>query len=275
MFQETVVEGVVLVASISMAEIPDEIMQRLGVVQQITFPRQGHTSDVGIIRSEQGNFVLKRTKGELYSAWLAEEVQVLNLLSMTGIPFPKVFQFVEQTSTNQAWALIELRVGETIRYTLSNEKNKARKHEILYKFGAILSQIHKTPCPQALIREEQWLDEMLRRAEIHLHKYSVDGTAELLQSLRHNKPEPVENTLIHGDFTIDNVLVHNGDISGVIDWSGGAFGDPRYDVSLAIRPKPNIFEEAAEFQTFFEGYGRRNLGEREYAYFANGLNEFF
>jgi aminoglycoside phosphotransferase (APT) family kinase protein len=37
------------------------------------------------------------------------------------------------------------------------------------------------------------------------------------------------------------VLVEDNEISGIIDWSGGAFGDPRYDIALATQPKPEAF----------------------------------
>lgn len=70
-------------------------------------------------------------------------------------------------------------------------------------------------------------------------------------------------------------MISNGVITGVIDWSGGAYGDPRYDVSLAIRPKPNAFENEIEKQIFFEGYGNKIIDEDNYDYFANGLYKFF
>lgn len=82
-------------------------------------------------------------------------------------------------------------------------------------------------------------------------------------------------TFIHGDFTIDNVLVSNAVVTGIIDWAGGVYGDPRYDVSLAIRPKLNAFETGRDIQIFFEGYGQKIIDEEDYNYFANGLYEFF
>ncbi|MGV3465266.1 MAG: aminoglycoside phosphotransferase family protein, partial [Heyndrickxia sp.] len=62
---------------------------------------------------------------------------------------------------------------------------------------------------------------------------------------------------------------------GIVDWCGGAYGDPRYDLSLAIRPKPNLFEDEIDREIFFEGYGGKILNNKEYDYFVNGLNEFF
>lgn len=105
-------------------------------------------------------------------------------------------------------------------------------------------------------------------------RHRVDGTAELLEQLKSQKPADIGQTLIHGDCTIDNVLLQGGTVSGFIDWSGGAHGDPRYDVALAIRPKDGLFETEEDFAAFFGGYGDRIITDEEYDYF-NGLYEFF
>jgi aminoglycoside phosphotransferase (APT) family kinase protein len=99
---------------------------------------------------------------------------------------------------------------------------------------------------------------MLKQAEINLHQNKVDGTMELLKKLKENKPKEIKQTLIHGDFTIDNVLVHKRKIVGIIDWNQGAFGDPRYDVSLSIRPKPRAFESEIDVNIFLKDTGRRS-----------------
>jgi aminoglycoside phosphotransferase (APT) family kinase protein len=262
---------------IRLHEIPDEILDHIGTINAINFPRQGHTSDVGIIESTRGCFVLKRTKGEQYCSWLAQEVRVLNGLRNTNtkLPIPAVYHAIEQKDENQAWALLQYFEGETLRQALFKENNTDKRHEMLFNFGVLLSKIHSTPCPAELNGDSVWLDEMLRRAEFNLEHYSVDGTADLLQFLKTNRPLPIPSTFIHGDFTIDNVLVCDGKIASVIDWSGGGFGDPRYDLSLAIRPKPNAFETESDIEAFFEGYGKKILDEQDYKYFVEGLYEFF
>lgn len=260
---------------IKLEEIPNEIIDYLGAITDIEFPRQGHTSDVGIIKGTKGRFVLKRTKGEQYCSWLSNEVSVLKHLNNLPLPIPKVYRFVEQTEENQSWALFEFFEGETLRQALPKEKNKNKKHEMIFRFGAVLAQIHSTPCPKSMVGDSVWLEEMLLQAEFNLKHYSVDGTPDLLERLKANKPSPVKNTLIHGDFTIDNVIFHNGKVTSVIDWSGGALGDPRYDLSLAIRPKPNAIETDSEIDVFFEGYGKKSLNEQEYRYFEDGLYAFF
>ncbi len=165
--------------------------------------------------------------------------------------------------------------GDTVRSALENEIKEENRHEIIFNFGKILSAIHSTRCPQELVKNTPWIDDMLGQAECNLKNFKVDGTPKLLDKLKRKKPKIIQQTFIHGDFTIDNVLVQNRKISGVIDWSAGALGDPRYDVALAVRPKPHVFETEQDERIFYEGYGVKLIDQNEYNYFKNGLYEFF
>jgi len=263
---------------IAREEIPPEIGRELGAIFGIAFPRQGHTSDVGIIESEKGLFVLKRAKGEQYASWLAREAFVLDGLERTSLRIPKAYRFVQSEDDKgslQSWLLMERLEGNPLRQVLRAEQDPVVRHGLISRFGASLRELHSTPCPEPFKSGESWLEERLEQAEYNLRHYETDGTWELLERLKSNKPKPFSQTLIHGDCTLDNVLAHEGNVTGFIDWSGGAYGDPRYDVALAIRPKPDIFGSASDLQAFFDGYGDRIISEEEYTYFENGLYAFF
>jgi aminoglycoside phosphotransferase (APT) family kinase protein len=260
---------------IAIQEIPKHIQNDVGTIYAIHFPKQGYTSDVGIIETANGTYVVKRAKGERFCASLAKDAKVLTCLSSTALPIPTLYRFHETKHKKEAWALLEYIEGETLRQALEKETNEAKRQEMIFRFGEMLAKIHSTPCPRELIGQKPWLDEMLEKAAYHLAHDHVDGTAELLDELMKKRPAPCPPTLIHGDFTIDNVLVRDGNIAGVIDWSGGAFGDPRYDAALAIRPKRNAFQHESDVIVFFEGYGQKPITKEEYEYFANGLYEFF
>lgn len=150
-------------------------------------------------------------------------------------------------------------------------------------YGLCLKKIHECTCPIELLNDEEaWLDTMLIKAEYNLTHFDVDGTGERLKRLKEVRPKPVKNTLIHGDFTIDNVLVKEGNVLvkegnvvGVIDWSGAAYGDPRYDVALAIRPKYNAFDNERDKEIFFNAYEKLRITDEEYNYFEDGIYSFF
>ena len=63
------------------------------------------------------------------------------LFRQNKISIPKVHIFIEKCPM-ESWLLMECLEGETIRSALFNEKNKAKREEILFNFGKALSEIH-------------------------------------------------------------------------------------------------------------------------------------
>ncbi|MGV3465174.1 MAG: aminoglycoside phosphotransferase family protein, partial [Heyndrickxia sp.] len=101
-------------------EIPPEIIEYIKNINSIRFPRQGYTSDVGIIESDQGIYALKRAKVGLFCSWLKKEVSIMECLSNeTNLPIPKVKLFVEQKQYDQEWGLMDFIEGETLRPAIS------------------------------------------------------------------------------------------------------------------------------------------------------------
>ena len=61
----------------------------------------------------------------------------------------------------------------------------------------------------------------------------LDGCQEAVR--RFGEQVPDAEQIVHWDFTPDNVLVHDGRVTGVIDWEGVRAGDPVFDlVTLAF-----------------------------------------
>jgi len=262
---------------ITLDELPQEVHSRLGAIQRLSYPQQGCTSDSAIAESERGAYLIKRSRGPQYSEWLAQEHRVLTALAASSLPVPRPHQFLRRDTPlgAEAWLVMDCLPGESLCTVLQGNQAAATRSHLLRAFGQVLAAIHATPAPPGLAQVDQpWLDRMLDMAAYNLAHYQVDGSQELLERLQGNRPADVPATLIHGDFTLDNVLVAGDALSGVIDWSGGDWGDPRYDLALAIRPEPEAFGNQADVQAFFEGYGRRPLSDDEYHYF-NGLYEFF
>ncbi|WP_240338450.1 phosphotransferase family protein [Peribacillus alkalitolerans] len=263
-----------MVEPIMSIEIPDPIKKFFIEIQRLEFPRQGWASDVAIVYSKKGTFALKRTKKEKYNLWLKKEIEVMNELALhTDLPIPKVF--LSHIDDEQVWAVLEYFEGITLREALMRTKNKEVRRNLIFEFGATLNRIHSVTCPPALITPSDWLEAKLNEAKYNLITYGTEGTLELLDKLIKHRPEPIQPCLIHGDFTIDNVLVVDQKIVAIIDWSGGGYGDPRYDVSLSVRQKEGIFDHKNDSVIFYEGYGEKLITEEEYDYFENGLYNFF
>lgn len=255
-------------------DIPAEILGLISNVKHIILPRQGHTSTVAVLDTLDRKYVIKKTEHELYNEWLSDEYKVLQVLEGTGLPIPKTHSFYADHQSR--WLLMDHLEGISLRQYLASDPGRMNKEKAIASFGHCLRQLHEYPCPMEWQQSEHaWLDTMLIKATYNLAHYSVDGTEELLSFLKKNRPSSIEPTLIHGDFTMDNVIVRDGEIIGIIDWAGAACGDPRYDVALATRPKVSAFKDQRDKDIFYEAYGRQRLTEEEYRYFEDGIYNFF
>jgi aminoglycoside phosphotransferase (APT) family kinase protein len=84
-------------------------------------------------------------------------------------------------------------------------------------------------------RHLAWIDQALGAEPVF---------ADLLTWLRVHQPElPERLSLVHGDLWPANVLIKGGAISGLVDWTMGAIGDPALDVGfakvgIALMPEP-------------------------------------
>lgn len=166
--------------------------------------------------------------------------------------------------------------GEPLSTVMSRERDSNRRLKWMTLLGEILRKVH-------LFRiswmRKNWLDERLNIAAGYIRdglELDADDPPHLLEYLVANRPPYVKEkqTFIHGDFMWDNVLVQDDQISGIVDWGGGAYGDPRYDLALAILPHEDGEISSAEVAAFYAGYGREPLTDSEYHYFIN-LYEFF
>ena len=260
-------------------EIPSVILAAIGPVLRLSKGAQGMTSTLVIAETAGGRFAIKHSSGVLYSGWLAREYRALTALAESGlaVPHPRAFTRDDNGIVPQCWLAMDYLPGIPIAVALAAEHSSARRANLLYAFGSALNAIHRTIPPVALPRYNAgWLEYMLEEAGENLEHFNVDGSPQLLARLRQTRPEAVTESLIHGDYTIDNVLVDGDVVTGVIDWAGGAVGDPRYDIALAIRQQAEAFgaEHTGDLDAFFEGYGARALSQKEFDYF-NGLYEFF
>jgi aminoglycoside phosphotransferase len=255
-------------------DIPDTFIEQIGEIQNISFPRQGHTSIVVKVETHTHQFIIKKTEHGLFNEWLSEEYKALLYLSTSGLPVPKAYAFHVQDKSR--WLLMDYIDGISLRHFLSDNPNHRDREKIISQYGLCLKQVHESQCPIGLRNNDQsWIDTMFMNASHNLDNYDVEGTEELLIQLKNDRLEPIENTLIHGDFHTNNVLVKNNNVVGIIDWPRTAFGDPRFDIALAIRPKQGVFDQTRDKEVFFESYGRLRISDEEYRYFQEGIYKFF
>ena len=99
----------------------------------------------------------------------------------------------------------------------------------------------------AFARPGSYMERQVRR---FTQLWEINKTRELPQVeqvgtwLAANLPEPLQTTVVHGDYRVGNMMVAPAEpnrIVAVLDWEMGAIGDPRADVGylLATYTEPN------------------------------------
>ncbi|WP_276733790.1 aminoglycoside phosphotransferase family protein [Bacillus sp. (in: firmicutes)] len=249
-----------------------ELERKFGAIKHMSLlDEQGGTSTVRKIVTSKGAFLLKSSSQQRYREWLRREALVLQKLTETHrLPVPVYYGFIqEQHSSHIAMSFED---GITLTSALRKAKGDIEKKKLIKSFGQFLQRLHETELVPGLQPEIDWLDLQIKRAGEYVEKGQAEGSAELLKELDQHRPVPVQQTMIHGDCTTDNVLVKDGEVYLFIDAAGISAGDPRYDESLAIR---NFVTNEAFLNAFYEGYCRYRVSKQEFEYFNGGLYEFF
>ncbi|MGH9388570.1 MAG: phosphotransferase family protein, partial [Vicinamibacteria bacterium] len=214
---------------------------------------QGMTSEVAFLDDRGRSSVLKRCRDPIYVEWLRREHRVLVALSECSLRAPRVIGYHEVRANGEvadAWLHMTRLPGESLWHVLLRS-GPLERSDLFRKLGHLLRELHSTPPPAVFVGQASWTKRKLREARENLAW--CDGSAELLGRLEATPPAPAPEVLIHGDLALDNVLVEEDGGMGLIDWSGGDRGDPRYDLSLALGTEPEIQRREADRAAFFEG----------------------
>ncbi|MEZ2715009.1 phosphotransferase [Niallia circulans] len=232
---------------------------------------QGSTSTVYQVETRSGTYILKSAFEEKYRDWLQTEASVLEkLIGKEFIPVPHYYGFLKEQASSHL--IMSYEQGITLTAALNQAKTDTEKCALVQSFGRLLHKLHTTEILDPFHYANEWLSERLLKAEYYVKKGWTEGSIELLTLLKNNKPAPINQTIIHGDCTTDNVLVVNGAATKFIDVAGMTVGDPRYDEALAIRS----FVHNKKFkEAFYAGYKHYQITIDEFRYFDEGLYEFF
>lgn len=232
-------------------DMPAPVRAILPPAFSLVEPPQGELSSVAFVRSaDQHDIVIKHSANPVYSSWLEREAEVLRTLESTNLPVPQVI--AHHIDGDAQWLLMTRIPGHSGWGALAKATATERR-TLLRALGDMLARIHATPIPGALSGADAtpWLE----RHRLDAQEVSLED--DLLASF--GPPSPEVRTFIHGDFTLDNVLVSEGRVRGVIDWGGCGAGDPRFDIALALATSPELVLEAADHEAFFAGYVKDSM----------------
>ena len=169
------------------------------------------------------------------------EYRVITALSQTDVPVPKTYVLCEDdTIIGTAFYLMERVPGRILRDPLLPELDRAQRSTLYDSMVDVLARLHRVDCRAIglndfgrsgsyLIRQIHRWTKQYRASETE-HYPAME---KLIDWLPKNIPEGDETTLVHGDYRLDNLVVHPGKpvVVGVLDWELSTLGHPLADLA--------------------------------------------
>ena len=175
--------------------------------------------------------LFREPRGPDQAVW---ESVVQNVLASQGYPAPSVYlACTDKTQLGGVFIIMEFLPGETMWEAAFEESSV-----LLGTAHAGLHDLPMAPLVDAL--QEHGFDE---------HRYRISGRYVWLKDksetfpwlegcvqwlIENRPPEPERLSVCHLDFHPFNVLIEDGQVTGVVDWPGFSIGDPAMDVASTI-----------------------------------------
>jgi aminoglycoside phosphotransferase (APT) family kinase protein len=197
---------------------PNAILASLGFGRPGSIERVSGGRDTAIFRVELGgelNALRIFRPGEDVVA--RREAQLMRAAGEGGVPVPRVC--AEGMWRDRAALLLSWCPGRPMAEELAARPWRAWPLGVL--FGRCQADIHGRPSPEALrAAGRAWIE------------WAGPGEDALAARLRETAPR--EDSLVHLDYHLLNVMTDGERITGVLDWTNARAGDPRADYARTL-----------------------------------------
>lgn len=253
-----------------------------GEVLSVTQIAGGYSKDTWRINTSKGiqghkRLVLRRDlpfgPGE---NTVTDEVDVITTLHQAGLPVPALlWQTRDCSAVGQPFLLFPELPGEAIMGDW-NAAPEVREH-ILLNLARTMAQLHRVPVepllsprqrklsPMELVRDyvKSWQHKWQRRQV--MPSTLMDSAYEWLLD---NVPEDLDHaSIVHGDISLRNTLIKDGQLVALLDWEFWHPGDPMEDLSY-FRLIAEPWMDWRVFMTEYHAAGGPAWDERRANYYA-------
>ncbi len=217
--------------------------------------------------------------GKIFIARLARQGEVaqsdraLTLAAAAGVPVPDVVAHV-RASGNVPGLMIETHIegqllGEMVVTQSQFVPLKAQLLRHLAKLRGITFERFSalSPARQTLSTFDSYMDALKVRVlwQIFSPSLPLDTVPTLAQAFEFlcEHGHPGVPSLVHADLNPSNILVHDGCISGIIDWETAEASDPLRDIAELYVHLAHVWSAPVIDRTFEDNYGPMNVVDRQ------------
>lgn len=255
--------------------LPDELKTKIesSRLEQITIGESGAFTFL-VTKKKAPNRYLKIAPLKLEIS-MQKEVELLKWLK-GKLPVPEVLLFICDTEYEY---LLMSEVKGVYACDAAFGNDMPNMVRLLAEGLRMIHSVDINGCPF-----DQTLESKLKEAEDRVHNSLIaeedfedmhlgKKAADLFQDLLIKKPSCEDIVFTHGDYCLPNIMIHNGDIGGFIDWGRGGISDRYQDLALAARSLAYNFDEKW-VSLLFKEYGIDNIDYGKIGYYKL-LDEFF
>lgn len=205
----------------------------------------GQSNPTFFLKGGDVEYVLrKKPPGKLLPSAHAvdREYKVIKALQDTEVPVPKVYCLCEDESViGQAFYVMEFRKGRIFRDSKMPEVTDPKERTaIWYSMGDTMAALHSVDFEAVGLGDYgkvgHYMERQIRRWTKQYDASKTDDVESmdlLLEWLPNNIPEGDETTIAHGDFRLENLIIHPTEprVIAVLDWELSTLGHPLADVA--------------------------------------------
>lgn len=202
---------------------------------------------------------------DVAAADIADEAARLRWLAQY-CPVPAVVQFARVTDPDQAWLLTAALPGKTASELL--EANPALGPAVVDALAAFLRRLHALPmseCPfdagsaVRLAQARQRIDAGLVDADDFDAGRQGWTAQHVWAALQDCQPITPDLVVTHGDFSLENIVMHEGAVAGCLDVGRAGVADRYQDLAIVWRALGEL--DAGLQQRFVEQYGLLDIDQ--------------
>ncbi|OWJ84670.1 phosphotransferase [Haematobacter massiliensis] len=221
----------------------------------------GQSNPTFRLSAASGDYVLRRKPlGHLLPSAHAvdREFRVLAAVGRAGIPVPRVHALCRDDGVaGSMFYVMDLVPGRIFWDPRLPELTRPERAAVFEDMGRVIAAIHALdPLVLGLGDFGRHGDYLSRQITRWTRQYRASETVpipamdRLIDWLPANLPPEGEVRLVHGDYRLDNVMIHPTEprIVAVLDWELSTLGDPRADFAyhcLSWRFPPELFRGLA------------------------------
>mgnify|MGYP001474317168 FL=1 len=220
----------------------DEFIPQAGKIKAIEQFKGGQSNPTYKIITETKNLVLRRKPpGKLLPSAHAvdREYRVITALYETDVPVPKTYGLCEDEDVaGTAFFVMDFLDGDLFwdpmipsltnkdRTEIYQNKNKtlAKLHAVDYK--KIGLEDYGKPGNYVARQVSRW-SKQYRASETD----DIEAMNNLIEWLPKNIPDDDETSIVHGDYRLDNMILKDNQVIGILDWELSTLGHPIADFS--------------------------------------------